>query len=60
VVLGVDGVRIYPFRGRFMLLGELDLMARAAGLTLRERWGGWKQEPLSAASRRQVSVYERA
>jgi len=60
VALGSRGVRLYPFRGRFALLGELDLMAHMAGLKLRERWAGWRQEPLAAQSRRQVSVYERA
>jgi hypothetical protein len=33
-------------------------MARIAGLRLRERWGGWQDEPFEAASRRHVSVYE--
>jgi hypothetical protein len=37
---------------------ELDLMARLAGLRLRERWGGWRREPFDAASRWHVSVYE--
>jgi len=40
--------------------GELDLMARIAGLRLRERWGGWNGEPFTAASWRHVSVYARA
>jgi len=39
--------------------GELDLMARIAGLRLRERWGGWKREPLTSASPRHVSVWEK-
>jgi SAM-dependent methyltransferase len=39
--------------------GELDLMARIAGLRLRERWGGWKQEPFTSASTRHVSVWEK-
>jgi SAM-dependent methyltransferase len=60
VVLGGEGIRIYPIKGRFALLGELDLMARVGGLKLRERWGGWKHEPLTPRAMRQVSVYERA
>jgi SAM-dependent methyltransferase len=39
---------------------EFDLMARIAGLRLRDRWGGWNGEPYTAASRRHVSVYEQA
>jgi SAM-dependent methyltransferase len=39
--------------------GELDLMARLAGMTLRERWGGWKREPFSAESVKHVSVWEK-
>jgi len=59
VVLGADGVRLYPIQGRFALTGELDLMARLAGLRLRERWADWKREPFTARAFRQVSVYER-
>jgi hypothetical protein len=46
-----------PFRA--VSPGELDLMARLAGLTLRERWGGWKREPFSSKSRKHVSVWEK-
>jgi SAM-dependent methyltransferase len=39
--------------------GELDLMARLAGMTLRERWGGWKREPFTSESTKHVSVWEK-
>jgi SAM-dependent methyltransferase len=39
--------------------GELDLMARLAGMRLRERWGGWKREPLTSESAKHVSVWEK-
>ena len=39
--------------------GELDLMARLAGMRLRERWGGWAGEPFTSASAKHVSVWER-
>jgi hypothetical protein len=29
-------------------------MAELAGLTLRERWGGWQREPFTRDSRRHV------
>ncbi|MDQ3862450.1 MAG: SAM-dependent methyltransferase, partial [Actinomycetota bacterium] len=37
---------------------ELDLMARIAGLRLKERWDGWKREPFTG-KRNVVSVYAR-
>ena len=33
---------------RYVWPAELDLMARLAGLTLRERWSSWDREPLPA------------
>jgi hypothetical protein len=37
VVIREDGIRLYPVRIRFAFVPELDLMARLAGLRLRER-----------------------
>jgi SAM-dependent methyltransferase len=39
--------------------GELDLMARIAGIRLRERWGGWRREPFTSNSTKHVSVWEK-
>jgi hypothetical protein len=39
---------------------ELDLMARLAGLRLRERWSSWSKEPFTKTSGKHVSVYEQA
>ena len=58
VVISEGGIRIYPVRLRYAWPSELDLMARLAGLRLRERWGGWGREPFTAASAGHVSVYE--
>jgi SAM-dependent methyltransferase len=44
-----------PFR--YVWPSELDLMARLAGMRLRERWGGWKREPFTAESTTHVSVW---
>ncbi len=38
---------------------ELDLMARLAGLTLRERWADWDRSPFTSESRKHVSVWEK-
>jgi SAM-dependent methyltransferase len=37
--------------------GELDLMARIAGMRLRDRWGGWNREPFTSESTKHVSVW---
>ncbi len=37
--------------------GELDLMARMAGLELEHRWSDWKLSPFTSHSTRHVSVY---
>ena len=46
-----------PFR--YVWPSELDLMARLAGLRLRERWGSWSREPFTSASGAHVSVWEK-
>jgi SAM-dependent methyltransferase len=58
VVMTEGGTRLYPVRLRYAFPPELDLMARLAGLRLRERFGGWRREPFTAASASHVSVYE--
>ncbi len=60
VVLTEGGVRLYPVQLRYAYPSELDLMARLAGMRLRERWGDWNREPFRAASQGHVSVYELA
>jgi SAM-dependent methyltransferase len=44
-----------PFR--YVWPSELDLMAQIAGMTLRERWEGWRREPFTSESRKHVSVW---
>jgi SAM-dependent methyltransferase len=46
-----------PFR--YVWPAELDLMARIAGMTLRERWGEWSREPFTSQSTKHVSVWEK-
>jgi SAM-dependent methyltransferase len=59
VRLGAGGVGLFPIVTRYCYPSELDLMARIAGLRLRERWGGWNREPFDARSELAVSVYGR-
>jgi hypothetical protein len=51
--------RFYPVQIRYAWPSELDLMARLAGLRLRQRWGGWRRESFTASSTSHVSVYKR-
>jgi SAM-dependent methyltransferase len=46
-----------PFR--YVWPSELDLMARLAGLTRRERWAGWSRQPFTGESSSHVSVWQR-
>ncbi|MDH3518090.1 MAG: methyltransferase domain-containing protein [Acidimicrobiia bacterium] len=45
MVFGPDKQRQFPVKLRFSYPSELDLMARLAGMSLVERWGGWDREP---------------
>src|SRR6476469_4206984 len=59
VFLSPHGVRMWPVVQRYSWNTELDLMARIAGLRLKERWAGWNREPFGAASPNCISVYGR-
>jgi len=55
----VDGERVtFSSPHRFVWPSELDLMARIAGLELRERWAGWHREPFTGESRSHISLWE--
>ncbi len=58
VVIGAEGVQLYPVQIRYAWPSELDLMGRLAGLRLRARWAGWDRAPFTASSERHISVYE--
>lgn len=55
--LSSSGIQLSPIVTRYAWPAELDLMARIAGLRLRERWGGWSREPFTATSNNCISVY---
>lgn len=55
VIDGVVDRLSIPFR--YVWPAELDLMAQLAGLTLRDRWAGWKREPFTSDSTKHVSVW---
>ena len=58
VTLSRDGIRLNPIVQRYAWPSELDLMARIAGLRLKERWDGWRRQPFTS-TRNCVSVYGR-
>ena len=55
-----SGVKLYPVQVRYSWHSELDLMARLAGMRLRERWSDWNGSPFTAASEFHISIYEKA
>ena len=58
VVISEMGIRLYPVRIRYAPVAELDLMARLAGLRLRERWADWDRSELASTSQKHISVWE--
>jgi len=60
IIFGENLVRVVPFDGRGVTAPELDLMARLAGLRLRERWCDWERTPAEPDSTLVISVYERS
>jgi SAM-dependent methyltransferase len=55
-----DGrVEMFSAPYRFVWPAELDLMARLAGMRLRERWSGWNREPFTSESTAHISVWEK-
>ncbi|WP_030317855.1 class I SAM-dependent DNA methyltransferase [Streptomyces sp. NRRL B-3229] len=57
VVDGRGSFRSIPFR--YVWPAELDLMARLAGMRLRDRWADWSGAPFTAESESHVSVWEK-
>ncbi|HEX6422609.1 MAG TPA: class I SAM-dependent methyltransferase [Acidimicrobiales bacterium] len=57
-----DGTGVREFRTpfRYVWPSELDLMARLAGMTLRDRWAGWDRSPFTGESASHVSVWEKS
>lgn len=56
-----DGAaRTFRSPHRFVWPSELDLMAKLAGLELRERWADWNETPFTADSTSHVSVWQKA
>jgi SAM-dependent methyltransferase len=52
-------LRTFSSPHRYVWPAELDLMARLAGLTLRERWSDWGRAPFTGDSDSHISVWEK-
>lgn len=59
VLVDAGKVTLYPVKIRYTYVSELDLMARIAGLRLRERWADWDRSPFPSAKGNHISVWER-
>jgi SAM-dependent methyltransferase len=57
LTISESGISMLPVRLRYAWPSELDLMARLAGLRLRERYEDFERRPFTAASTGHVSVY---
>jgi len=56
----IDGeLEFFSAPYRYVWPSELDLMARLAGMTLRERWSNWNREPFTSESTSHISVWEK-
>jgi SAM-dependent methyltransferase len=54
-----DRIETFSAPFRYVWPAELDLMARIAGMSRRERWGDWDRSPFTSESRSHISVWEK-
>ena len=57
VRISAQGISMQPIVCRLITPGEMDLMARMAGLKLVHRFANWQKTPFDAQSTAHVSVY---
>jgi SAM-dependent methyltransferase len=60
IVIGADGVRLFPVSIRYAWPEQLDVLAESAGLRRRDRFGDWRSSAFTDDSGFHVSVYEPA
>jgi SAM-dependent methyltransferase len=60
IFLRESGITLLPTRLRYAWPSELDLMARLAGMRLRERWSNWQGAEFTSESEHHISIYELA
>lgn len=57
VFLEEGETKLYPVSLRYAYPGEMDLMARLAGLALKERWEDWRNGAFNSDSNSHIAVY---
>jgi SAM-dependent methyltransferase len=57
VTITPNGVKLMPIVCRLITPGEMDLMARIAGMRLVQRFANWQRSVFDATSKAHVSVY---
>jgi hypothetical protein len=57
VELRESGVRLRPYRVRYLYPDQLDDLAASGGLRLEQRWASWGGEPFTDDSPNHVSVF---
>jgi SAM-dependent methyltransferase len=57
VFLEEGDTKLYPVSLRYAYPSEMDLMARLAGLALKERWEDWRNGAFNSDSKSHISVY---
>ena len=56
----IDGqLETFSSPHRYLWPAELDLMAKIAGMTLRERWSSWTREPFTSDSPMHITVWQK-
>ena len=59
IMISEAGIELFSVHIRYAWPAELDLMARLAGLRLKERWADWAGSRFTSKSTAHVSVYEK-
>ncbi len=54
-----DKLDVFSVPFRYVWPSELDLMARIAGMTMRERWSTWTRAPFTGDSTSHISVWQK-
>lgn len=52
-----SGIKLVPTKLRYIWPSEMDLMAKLAGMELRERYGSWSRDHFTSESKSHISVY---
>jgi hypothetical protein len=60
IVMSRGEVNTYPTVLRYCWPGELNLMARLAGMELEGRWADWTKAPFKSLSESYISVYRKS